>query len=99
MLFRVLVFILLLAAGYYYARKFKGSRLSLTLISILVILFLAAFFILGKKLWAMFGFSMYLMLILLGFAAGILAGLSTNKKKLEQRDAPLPAPQQLKYPD
>ncbi|HNR02354.1 MAG TPA: hypothetical protein PKK59_07460 [Anaerolineaceae bacterium] len=99
MLFRVLVFILLLAAGYYYARKFRGNRLSLSLISILVTLFLVAFFVLGKKLWAMFGFSMYLMLILLGFTAGILAGLSTRKKKLEQTSRAVPAPQQLRGPD
>lgn len=73
--------------------------MSLSLISILVTLFLVAFFVLGKKLWAMFGFSMYLMLILLGFTAGILAGLSTRKKKLEQTSLTVPAPQQLRGPD
>jgi hypothetical protein len=39
---------------------------------------LVAFFVPGKKLSALFGYSMYLTLILLGFATGILAGLSIS---------------------
>ncbi|MBP9676876.1 MAG: hypothetical protein KBD67_09075 [Anaerolineaceae bacterium] len=83
MLFRALIFILLVALGYHYAGKFRGNRFGLSLVSLFLTVFLVAFFIFGKKLWAMFGFSMYIMIILLGFAAGILIGLSTRKKKLD----------------
>ena len=99
MYFRILVFILLLVLGYITARRFHGNRLSLSLVSVLVTLFLVAFFILGKKIWAMFGFSMYLMLIVLGFAAGILAGLSSHKEKLEQVNRAAPEKYQSKELD
>ena len=88
MLFRVLVFVLLVVAGYFSSRKIKGNRFSITLVSTLLVVILAAVFILGKKLWAMFGFSMYLMLIILGFAAGILAGLSNKKQPVDQKSLP-----------
>lgn len=88
MLFRVLVFLFLVAAGYYSSRKIKGNRFSISLVSTLLVIVLAAVFILGKKLWAMFGFSMYLMLIVLGFAAGILAGLGNKKQPGEQKSLP-----------
>lgn len=88
MLFRVLVFLLLVIAGYFSSRKIKGSRLSISLVSTLIVVILAAIFILGKKLWAMFGFSMYLMLIVMGFAAGILAGLSNKKQPGDQKSLP-----------
>lgn len=88
MVFRVLVFILLVIAGYFSSRKIKGSRFSISLVSTLLVVMLAAIFILGKKLWAMFGFSMYLMLIILGFAAGILAGLTNKKQPEDQKSLP-----------
>ena len=53
----------------------------MALVSTLLVLLLAVFFVFGKKLWAMFGFSVYLMIIVLGFAAGILAGLGSRAKK------------------
>jgi len=59
--------------------------------SFLVVPLLVVFFVPGKKLSALFGYSMYLMLILLGFAAGILAGLSISIKKLEQVNGAVPA--------
>jgi len=98
-LFRVLVFILLVALGYYYSRKIQGSRLTIALVSALLVLLLAVFFVFGKKLWAMFGFSMYLMIIVLGFAAGILAGLGLRGKKLEQADHAVPVKIPLKKTD
>jgi len=60
---------------------------------------LVAFFVPGKKLSALFGYSMYLTLILLGFATGILAGLSISIKKLEQAHWAVPVLQQSKEPD
>ena len=88
MLFRVLVFVLLVVAGYFSSHKIKGNTFSISLVSTLLVVILAAVFILGKKLWAMFGFSMYLMLIILGFAAGILAGLSNKKQPVDQKSLP-----------
>ncbi len=71
----------------------------MALVSTLLVLLLAVFFVFGKKLWAMFGFSMYLMIIVLGFAAGILAGLGSRAKKLEQADHAVPVNKQFKEPD
>lgn len=84
MLFRVLVFILLVIAGYQTSRRIRGNTFSISLVSTLLLVMVVAFFILGKKLFAMVGFSMYLMLIILGFAVGIFAGLSNHKKQLQQ---------------
>lgn len=88
MLFRVLVFLLLVIAGYFSSRKLKASPISISLVSTLLVVIIAAIFILGKKLWAMFSFSMYLMLIVMGFAAGILAGLSSKKTPGDQQSLP-----------
>jgi uncharacterized membrane protein len=85
MLFRVLIFALLVAAGYYYAQKIRGNTYSLTLVGTLLVVVVVAFFVLSKRLFAMVSFSMYLMLIVLGFAAGILAGLNKKKRQLGQQ--------------
>jgi len=85
MLFRVLIFALLVAAGYYYAQKIRGNTYSLTLVGTLLVVVVVVFFVLSKRLFAMVSFSMYLMLIVLGFAAGILAGLNKKKQQLGQQ--------------
>jgi len=92
MLFRVLVFFLLVIAGYQTSRRIRGNTFSISLVSTLLVVMVVAFFVLGKKLFAMVGFSMYLMLIILGFAAGIFAGLSNQKKQIQQ-NRNLPRPQ------
>ncbi|MBP8997173.1 MAG: hypothetical protein KBG10_02675 [Anaerolineaceae bacterium] len=91
MLFRVLVFFLLVIAGYQTSRRIRGNTFSISLVSTLLVVMVVVFFVLGKKLFAMVGFSMYLMLIILGFAAGIFAGLTNQKKQIQQsRNLPRP---------
>ena len=80
MVFKLTIFILLLLAGYSLSRKIKKSKISLSLVSVFLLFIFAAFIVLSKKLFAMAGFSLYLLLIVLGFGIGILAGLDNHKK-------------------
>lgn len=80
MIFRLAVFFLLLGAGYFLSKRIKKSKISLTLVGVLVLFFIVGFVVLSKKIFAMAGFSLYLLLIILGFGIGILAGLGNNKK-------------------
>lgn len=45
-----------------------------------MLFFIVGFIVLSKKIFAMAGFSLYLLLIILGFGIGILAGLGNDQK-------------------
>lgn len=45
-----------------------------------MLFFIVGFIVLSKKIFAMAGFSLYLLLIILGFGIGVLAGLGNDQK-------------------
>lgn len=81
LIFRFVVFLLLLGAGYILAKRIKKNRIGLSLVGVLVLFIFFGFLLLSKKMFALAGFSLYLLLIILGFGIGILAGLGDHKKK------------------
>lgn len=80
MIFKLVIFILLILAGYSLSKKIRKSKISLSLVSVFLLFVIGAFIVLSKKIFAMAGFSLYLLLIVLGFGIGILAGLNNKKK-------------------
>jgi uncharacterized membrane protein YoaK (UPF0700 family) len=75
MWFRVLMFVLLVIIGYLLSRKVHTSRLSATVILLLLGLSLIFFTFLSKRVLALWGFSFYLVLIVIGFLVGFVAGM------------------------
>jgi Ca2+/Na+ antiporter len=82
MLFRVLLFILLVVIGYFLSRKVHTSRISATIIVVFLGLSLVFFTFLSKRVLALWGFSFYLVIIVIGLLVGFLAGM----KKKNQLD-------------
>lgn len=79
MLFRVLIFILLVIIGYYLSRKVRTNKVSATLVGIFLLLVLAGFFLMSKRIFALFSFSFYLVIILGGLIIGFLAGFYKHR--------------------
>jgi uncharacterized membrane protein YoaK (UPF0700 family) len=75
MWFRVLMFVLLVIIGYLLSRKVHTSRLSATVILLLLGLSLIFFTFLSKRVLALWGFSFYLVLIVIGLLVGFVAGM------------------------
>jgi uncharacterized membrane protein YoaK (UPF0700 family) len=75
MWFRVLMFVLLVIIGYLLSRKVHTSRLSATVILLLLGLSLIFFTFLSKRVLALWGFSFYLVLIVIGVLVGCVAGM------------------------
>ena len=75
MWFRVLMFVLLVIIGYLLSRKVHTSRLSATVILLLLGLSLIFFTFLIKRVLALWGFSFYLVLIVIGLLVGFVAGM------------------------
>jgi len=75
MWFRVLMFVLLVIIGYLLSRKVHTSRLSATVILLFLGLSLIFFTFLSKRVLALWGFSFYLVLIVIGLLVGIVAGM------------------------
>jgi hypothetical protein len=82
MLFRVLLFILLIVIGYFLSRKVHTSRISASIIVVFLGLSLVFFTFLSKRVLALWGFSFYLVIIVIGLLVGFLAGM----KKKNQLD-------------
>jgi Ca2+/Na+ antiporter len=82
MLFRVLLFILLVVIGYFLSRKVHTSRISASIIVVFLGLSLVFFTFLSKRVLALWGFSFYLVIIVIGLLVGFLAGM----KKKNQLD-------------
>jgi len=79
MIFRVLIFVLLIIAGYYLSRKLRPNKLSSTLVGVFLVVTTIGFVLLSKRVFALFGFSFYLVLILGGLLVGYLAGAFKQK--------------------
>lgn len=79
MLFRVLLFILLIGIGFYLSRKVHTSRTSATVIVLFLALTLFFFTFLSKRVFALWGFSFYIIIIVIGLLVGFLAGLKKNQ--------------------
>ncbi|MEL7590842.1 MAG: hypothetical protein AAGU17_06060 [Anaerolineaceae bacterium] len=75
MWFRVLMFVLLVIIGYLLSRKVHTSRLSATIILLFLGLSLIFFTFLSKRVLALWGFSFYLVLIVIGLLVGFVAGM------------------------
>jgi len=75
MWFRVLMFVLLVIIGYLLSRKVHTSRLSATVILLFLGLSLIFFTFLSKRVLALWGFSFYLVLIVIGLLVGFVAGM------------------------
>jgi uncharacterized membrane protein YoaK (UPF0700 family) len=75
MWFRVLMFVLLVIIGYLLSRKVHTSRLSATIILLFLGLSLIFFTFLIKRVLALWGFSFYLVLIVIGLLVGFVAGM------------------------
>jgi hypothetical protein len=82
MLFRVLLFILLVVISYFLSRKVHTSRISASIIVVFLGLSLVFFTFLSKRVLALWGFSFYLVIIVIGLLVGFLAGM----KKKNQLD-------------
>ena len=83
MLFRVFLFVLLIMIGYFLSRKVHTSRISATIIVAFLVFSLVFFTYLSKRVFALWGFSFYLVIIVIGLLVGFLAGM---KKKDLQKD-------------
>ncbi len=79
MIFRVFIFVLLVIVGYYLSRKLRPNKLSSTLVGIFLVLVTVGLLLLSKRVFALFGFSFYLVLILAGLLTGFLAGSFKQK--------------------
>jgi hypothetical protein len=79
-IFRLVVFLLLVVGGYLYARRIRSNRISQTLVFVLLALIVGVFILLSKKLFGLFSFSVFFILIVGGFMIGILAGLRNKNK-------------------
>ncbi len=79
MLFRVLLFVLLIVIGFYLSRKVHTSRISATVIVGFLALTLVFFTFLSKRVFALWGFSFYIIIIVIGLLVGFLAGLKRNQ--------------------
>ncbi len=79
LIFRLVIFLILLGLGYSISRRIRQNKISLTLVGVLVLFFVAGFAVLTRKIFAMAGFTLYLLLIVLGFGIGLLAGLRKDK--------------------
>jgi len=79
MFLRVLMFILLVVIGYYLSRKVHTSRISASAIVLFLALALVFFTFLSKRVFALWGFSFYIVTIVFGLLVGFLAGLKKNK--------------------
>ncbi len=79
MFLRVLLFILLVVIGYYLSRKVHTSRISASAIVLFLALALVFFTFLSKRVFALWGFSFYIVTIVIGLLIGFLAGLKKNK--------------------
>ena len=75
MWFRVLMFVLIVLIGYLLSRKVHTSRLSATIILLFLGLSLIFFTFLSKRVLALWGFSFYLVLIVIGLLVGFVAGM------------------------
>lgn len=75
MLFRVLLFLLLVVIGFYLSRKVHTSRISASVIALFLVLSLVFFTFLSKRVFALWGFSFYLVIIVIGLLVGFLAGM------------------------
>ncbi len=81
MLFRVFLFILLIGIGYYLSRKIHTSRISATVIVLFLALVLVFFTFLSKRVFALWGFSFYIVTIVVGLLVGFLAGFKKNQTR------------------
>jgi len=75
MLFRVLLFVLLIVIGYFLSRKVHTSRISASFIVAFLVLSLVFFTFLSKRIFALWGFSFYIVIIVIGLLVGFLAGM------------------------
>lgn len=75
MWFRVLLFVLLVIIGFFLSRKVHTSRLSASVILLFLGLSLVFFTFLSKRVLALWGFSFYLVLIVIGLLVGFVAGM------------------------
>ena len=76
---RVLLFVVLVVIGYYLSRKVHTSRISATVIVLFLALALVFFTFLSKRVFALWGFSFYIVTIVIGLLVGFLAGLKKNQ--------------------
>lgn len=79
MLFRVFLFILLIVVGFYLSRKVHISRPSKVGIVAFLALALVFFVFLSKRVFALWGFSFYIIIIVIGLLVGFLAGLKKDQ--------------------
>lgn len=79
MLFRVLLFVALVMIGYFLSRKVHTSRISASLIVLFLGLSLVFFTFFIKRVLALWGFSFYLVIIVIGLLVGFLAGMKKNR--------------------
>lgn len=75
----MLIFALLIFAGYYLPRTLRPNKLSSTLVGFFLVLVMVDLLLLSKRVFALFGFSFYLVLILGGLLVGYLAGAFKQK--------------------
>jgi hypothetical protein len=78
-LFRILLFILLVVIGYYFSRKVRDSRISSTAILLFLGAALIFFAFISKRLLSLWSFSFYFVLVVIGLLIGFLAGMKRDQ--------------------
>lgn len=79
MLLRVLLFLILVVIGYFLSRKVHTSRTSASLVVLFLTVALVFFLFLSKRVFALWGFSFYVVVIVIGLLVGYLAGMKKNQ--------------------
>lgn len=79
MLLRVLLFLILVVIGYFLSRKVHTSRTSASLVVLFLTVALVFFLFLSKRVFALWGFSFYIVVIVIGLLVGYLAGMKKNQ--------------------
>ena len=82
MLFRLVLFILLIVIGYFLSRKVQSSKISAAMILVFLAAALVFFTFLSKRVLALWGFSFYFVIIVIGLLVGFLAGIKKNQTRI-----------------
>lgn len=79
MLFRLLIFIMLVLIGYRLSQKLRPSKVSTGLVGTFLVIVMVGFILLSKRVFDLFGYSFYFVIILAGLLIGYLAGAFKQK--------------------